>query len=98
MSLTTSEEKDWAISEEDMTTHVLSMFRYMQEQNTFNKMMGTDYCETENVQNTYQDWIESVEKDGLNIYGFYCVANREKMLELLESEEIAYIYAEALEY
>ncbi len=97
LSLTTSEEKDWSITEEDMTTHVLSMLRYMQDQKTFNKMMGTDYCETENVQNTYHDWIDSVEKDGLNIYGFYCVANREEMLELLEVEEIAYIYAETLE-
>ncbi len=96
LSLTTSEEKDWAITEEDMTTHVLSILRYLQVQKTFNKMMGTDYYLMEDAYG-YQDWIDSIEKDGLNIYGFYCIANKEEMLDLLRSEDIAYIYAETLE-
>lgn len=96
LSLTTSEEKDWAITEEDMTAHVLSMLRYMQDQKTFNKMVGTDYYLMEDGYG-YQDWIDSIEKDGLNIYGFYCVANKEEMLTLLESGDVAYVYAEPIE-
>lgn len=93
LSLTTDEEKDWAITEEDMTTHVLSMLRYMQDQKTFNEMMGTASYLTGDAY-SYQAWIDSVEKDGLNIYGFYCIANKEEILDLLESGDVAYVYAE----
>lgn len=96
LSLTTSEEKDWAITEEDMTTHVLSTLRYMQDQKTFNKMMGTASYLMEDAY-SYQAWIDSIEKDGLNIYGFYCIANKEEILNLLESGDVAYVYAEKWE-
>ena len=94
LSLTTSEEKDWEITEEDMTTHVLSTLRYMQDQKCFNKMMGIDvYLED----GTYEDMINSIEKNGLIIYGFYGVGTKEELLKLSKLDEIAYIYTVSVE-
>lgn len=94
LSLTTSEEKDWEITEEDMTTHVISTLRYMQGQKAFNEMMGIEhYIEG----GTYQDMIDSIEKNGLIIYGYYGVGTKEDILALSKLEEIACIYTDVVE-
>ncbi len=94
LSLTASEEKDWEITEEDMTTHVLSTLRYMQDQKSFNKMMGIDICIEDG---TYEDMINSIEKNGLIIYGFYGMGTKEEILKLSKLDEVAYIYTVSVE-
>ncbi len=94
LSLATSEEKDWEITEEDMTTHVLSILRYMQDQKTFNKMMGTKHYVEDG---TYEDMIDSIEKNGLSIYGYYGVGTKEEILKLSKLDGVAYIYTVSVE-
>lgn len=92
---TTSEEKDWEISEEDMTTHVISILQYMKDQEVFNEMVGLEQqCR---VFDTYQQLIDSIKNNGLIIYGFYGEATKEEILALSKSDDVAYIYTVPVE-
>ena len=45
----------------------------------------------------YDTMIESVKQDGLRIYGFSIVCQKEKLLQLRDEEEISYLYAVPLD-
>lgn len=79
------------VSEEVMKTHVISMFRYMADQKAFTKMMGF-----ENPTEYFSKIADSVEKNGLNIYGFVVVAQKSTILDISKADGIAYIYTEPL--
>lgn len=85
---TTGEENDWVVSEEVMTQHVISMLRYMSEQETFNKMME---CETD-----YSYIADNVEEQGLYIYGFVMIGKKKDILETSNDENVAYIYTKPM--
>lgn len=85
---TTAEENDWVASEEVTTQHVISMLRYMSEQETFNKMME---CETD-----YSYIADSVEEQGLHIYGFVMIGKKKDILETSNDENVAYIYTKPM--
>jgi len=74
--------------EEIMRTHVVSMFRYMAEQKTFNKMMG---CEID-----YEYWAYNVEENGLNIYGFVMTGQKEDIIEVSNLDKVAYVYTKEI--
>lgn len=80
----TNAEKDWKISEEVMTTHMVSMLRYMAEQKAFNKMMK---CELE-----YETLAKNVEDNGLHIYGFMIMGKKDEILQASNVEKVAYVY------
>lgn len=78
------------IKKEDfMLTHLTSMLRYMSDQNKFLKMMELD-------SKTFTSAADYVEENGLLIYGFSIVADKEQLLNLVEQEEVYLIYTQPL--
>lgn len=79
------------ISAENMETHFLSMLRYIKDNKEFGEMAGLNISEPKlNI------YINSVEEHGLDIYGFAVTAQRSTFEELIEIEDVKYIYTEAL--
>lgn len=76
-------------SGEIMKTHFISMLSYLRDNDDIVKMMNTGDVDFDSI-------IESVEKDGLNIYGFFAVAQKEDILKLREQQEVTYIGTEDL--
>ena len=76
-----------AASEDAMRTHFLSMLRYMQDHREVLKMFG-------NEDNTLDEAIRYIEANDLKIYGFMIIASKDKILELAENNNIAYVYTE----
>ena len=75
--------------EEIMTTHFLSMLRYISDQQRFREMVG-DYG------GVYSEAISYVEQNGLQIYGFVMVGQKEQLIELNQDEQVFGIYAEEI--
>lgn len=76
-------------SGEIMKTHFISMLSYLRDNDDIVNMMHNGYVDFDSI-------IESVEKDGLNIYGFFVVAQKKDILKLREQPEITYIGTENL--
>ena len=75
------------VPEDMMTTHVISMLKYMADQKRFRKVMGGEKDE-------YLELAANVEEHGLNIYGYVDVVDKETVLRLLESDSILYVTVE----
>ena len=76
-------------SEEFMLRHFTSMLRYMSNQKQFLKMMDLD-------PSMFTNAADFVEENGLLIYGFAIVADKEQLLKLTEEDEIYVIYTQPL--
>lgn len=76
---------DNAASADAMRTHFMSMLRYMQDHPEVLKMFG-------NEDTQLGEAIEYIEANGLKIYGFVVIADKDTILELAEGENIAYVY------
>lgn len=72
-------------SESDTTTHVVSMLRYMADQDDFWKLMGGNG-------DKYSEIADNVEQNGLNIYGYVAVADKAAIMEWSKNDSVAYIY------
>jgi hypothetical protein len=72
-----------------MLAHFTSMLRYMSDQKKFLKMMDLD-------RNMFTKAANYVEDNGLLIYGFAIVANKEQLLKLAEQDEVYLIYTQPL--
>lgn len=68
-----------------MHTHFMSMLRYMQDHPETLKMFG-------NEDPQLNEAIRYVEENGLQIYGFVVIADKDTILELAEADNIAYVY------
>lgn len=79
-----SEELDMK-KEVNAITHFSSMLSYMNDQSKFAKMMKVD---TED----YEAMKLYVEENGLKVYGYMTMADKETMLKLMEEEEVYTIY------
>ena len=62
--------------------HVAVMLDYMSEQDEFLKMTGQQAGET------YAEAADYIRENGLQVYGFACVADKETLLEMNEEEEV----------
>lgn len=78
---------DNPVPEDIMTTHVISMLKYMADQKQFRKVMGSD-------KETYLDLAANIEENGLNIYGYVDVVDKETVLRLLELDSVIYVTVE----
>lgn len=76
-------------SEDFMLKHFTSMLRYMSDQKKFLKMMDLD-------SNMFTKAADYVEENGLLIYGFAVVADKEQLLKLAEQDEVYLIYTQPL--
>lgn len=70
--------------EKAMQTHFTSMLRYLAEQKAFTSMMEAEMGDADQLEQA----ADYVEKNGLIIYGFACVADKETLLELNEQQDI----------
>lgn len=92
VSLSTGPDKDWVVSEEVMTTHMVSMLRYMADNEEFFELLYPgDSGSVDSAIEKYGSMADNVEENGLNIYGFVTVADKETLIEYSNKEGIAYI-------
>lgn len=75
--------------EDFMKVHFTSMLKYMADQDKFLAMMG------EQPQN-YLNAAAYVEKNGLVVYGFACIADKESILKLQQENAVYEIYTQKL--
>jgi len=73
-------------SPEIMQTHFASMLRYMGEQEAFLKMIGRGY------RVEWENFAQSVEEQGLYVYGMVVMAKPDALISMSEMEEVCYIY------
>jgi hypothetical protein len=73
--------------EEYMTTHFTSLLRYMADQKAFCKMMGKDSQELRAM-------ADYVSQNGLKVYGFAAIMDKESLLELSKQPEVYEIYVQ----
>ena len=79
-------------TEEFMKTHVCSMMNYMADQSQFYEMMGGGSFTRLGLENA----VEHIQKEGIRIYGYAAVMDKDKALELNSQEEVYEIYVENL--
>ena len=85
---TLSDTDEASYKREDVATkHFISMLNYMSDNEKFCRMMKTD-------ENGFdpQSTVEYVKDNGLTIYGFVTRADKDKLLELLNRDEIYTVY------
>lgn len=73
--------------EKFMKTHFTSLLRYMADQKQFLKMMGRQ-------SQSYSDAADYVEKNGLMVYGFVCIADKDSILKLQKEDKVYEIYTQ----
>ena len=78
---------DMAEDEKKMQTHFISLLSYLRDYPQIVKILNG------NEELPYDTMIESVKKDGLRIYGFSMICQKEKLLQLRDEREISYLYA-----
>lgn len=78
---------DMAEDEEKMQTHFISLLSYLRDHSEIVKVLNG------NEELPYDTMIKSVREDGLRIYGFSMVCQKEKLLQLRDEGGISYLYA-----
>lgn len=82
-------EAEKSLQKEDaVKEHFLSMLNYMSDQR--------DFCEMMNISADFADAIDYVEKNGITVYGFAAIGNKEELTELSKMEEVYVIDTEEL--
>lgn len=76
-----------AASEEAMQTHFLSMLRYLWDHPEVLQLFGGEHYDLDLV-------IQRVEENGIKIYGFVVIGDKETILKIAEAENIAYVFTE----
>lgn len=71
--------------------HFISMLDYIDNQKKFYEMMNAAN-EASQSQDKYQQYVDYVKKNGLNIYGFAAVTQKEELLKLIDDKEVYSIY------
>ena len=87
-----TEIEDAYKNEEIIKQHFTSLLKYLKDQKKFRKMMEVQY-EDEDFDNA----VEAIEKNGIKIRGFSCIAfGKDDLLKLRDIDGVAYIYTEPL--
>ena len=73
---------------EVMEEHFLSMLKWTRDNPEFSEMMHT------NVGHMPQFIMDSVEREGLRVYGFSITAKKSELVELAEDPDVGYVFAE----
>ncbi len=75
-------------------THFVSLLQYMQDNWKFAKIMNPSLREPAN----FDEMMESVERDGLRLYGFSIRTRKDTLLKLRDDATISYIYAHPVKW
>ena len=70
---------------EKMKTHFISLLSYMRDHTELADMLEYDR------RADYDGMIESVERDGLRVYGFSFVCQKDTLMKLRDNPEVSYI-------
>ena len=81
------ETEENAASEEAMRTHLLSMLRYLRDHPEVLQLFGGEHYDLDLV-------IQRVEENGIKIYGFVVIGDKETILKIAEADNIAYVFTE----
>ncbi len=68
-----------------MQTHFLSMLRYMKDHPEISELFGSNHTNWDNI-------IDYIKTNGIKVYGFTAVANKETILKISKLESISYVY------
>lgn len=74
-----------------METHVISMLRYIKDNEDFRKMTGCTVSELD-----LRMLADGITENGIYIYGFAVVAQKDQLLRISNTENVHYIYTEIL--
>ncbi len=85
----TRPDSEWFYDEDVMTTHFVSMLRYMNDNKDFCKMI-----ENESYDYEFERIANDVEKNGLYTYGFAIIAPKDELLKISENSDVCYIHIE----
>lgn len=87
--LDNSDRGSWDMSEnpEKMKTHFISLLSYMRDHPELADMFEYDRGAD------YDGMIESVERDGLRVYGFSFVCQKDTLMKLRDNPDVSYIFA-----
>lgn len=87
--LDNSDRDSWDMSEdpEKMKTHFISLLSYMRDHPKLAEMLEYDR------RADYDGMIESVGRDGLRVYGFSFVCQKDTLMKLRDNPDVSYIYA-----
>ena len=80
-------------SETDMKTHILSMLKFMKDESDFVKMVEGE----EDLSSDINRLSEDIKKNGIRIYGFFTVHDKEELLRLSKLDGIDYVYTTPIE-
>lgn len=86
--LDNSDRDSWDMSEdpEKMKTHFISLLSYMRDHPKLAEMLEYDR------RPDYDGMIESVGRDGLRVYGFSFVCQKDTLMKLRDNPDVSYIY------
>lgn len=87
----TVDDLEQPIDREYMETHMVSMLRYMKDNKEFREMAGCVVSD-----HTFELLARDIEENGLNIYGFAVVAQKDELIEISQMENVHYIYTAPL--
>ncbi len=80
-------------SETDVKTHILSMLKFMKDESDFVKMVEGE----EDLSSDINRLSEDIKKNGIHIYGFFTVDDKEELLRLSKLDGIDYVYTTPIE-
>lgn len=86
-------DKDLWPGEADMKKHVSSLMHYMADQDRFREMMGNS-----NSSDYFQKLGRNIEENGIHIYGFVMIGEKEQICALRDVEEVDYICTNKVKY
>ena len=72
-----------------MQTHFLSLLSYMKDHPEITQLFGNNF-------NNWNEIIDYINKNGVQVYGFTAVADKETILKISKGENISYVYTEPL--
>lgn len=83
-----SANKD-VLEEKDVTKHVISMLQYLQDNEDIVKLIENDQ---DTGKTNYASMIDSIQKDGLHIYGYYVEDTGKELKKLKDISNVSYVY------
>lgn len=84
-------ERD-TIDADVMEKHMTSMLRYMSKQEKFLHMAGFVFSE-----HVFERLAMNIEENGINIYGFVVIAQRDRLVEISNTDGVYYTYTRPLD-
>lgn len=81
------------LEEKDVTKHMTSMLQYLQDNDDIVKMIENDQS---TGKTDYASMIDSIQKDGLHIYGYYVEDIGKELKKLKDIGNVSYVYTTEL--